>query len=743
MTQELDARDPIELLADEYALRWRRGESPTIAEYEARYPDQAAQIHEIFPPIEMLERLKRARVSSHSRVAPPDPQPRLERLGDFRIVREVGRGGMGIVYEAEQLSLGRRVALKVLPRSALLETDRLARFEREARAAARLHHTHIVPVFEVGEHDGLHYYVMQYIDGESLQQRLETWRESAPPSSAEHFRTAARWIREIADALDYAHRHATLHRDVKPANVMIDRAGQAWITDFGLAKLAEPTPLTATGSVVGTLKYLAPECLDGAADARSDIYSLGMTLYELVTLAPPYGDSGPAELLRHVCEVEPVAPSKLAPHLPRDLETVLLKAIARAPAQRYQDAGALARDLDRFLEDRPVNARRMTIAERAIRWCRRNRALAAASSVAICALIGAAAIGWVGYAETQRALAGESQKSLAAAQATARAEANVALSLNALVEIFDALSSEDSGALPPGPARRATETANSIDVLESVLRFFENFAEQNATQPRLEDEAARAYARVADIRRRLGQTAESEAALSQAIEIRSQLAAREPLHARPLAELAEVCATPFAPTGDHALLERIEARLRRALDCDNQLLQLEPAQPESRAAHARHECSMATLSLAVGRDGDAQLCYERAIAALDGLAPVEQRAHVVIIEQVRTGLAYGELLLRIAETSRARELVEDAAKTGQRWIETHAPGHARPSRGQLPLFGALIELNELRARIYDALGETSLVGEARRAARALENRLGPPPRGSPPPRGDARPVRRP
>ncbi|WP_435011979.1 protein kinase domain-containing protein (plasmid) [Tundrisphaera lichenicola] len=398
---------------------------------------------------------------------------RLERLGDYRILREVGRGGMGVVYEAEQESLGRRVALKVLPDAALSDARQVLRFQREARAAARLHHTNIVPVFGVGRDDGHHYYVMQFIPGMGLDAVLEelrrlrrgggtsgppAWRAfsngsvsaaavaeailtgrfalpeaidgpprpgatltitasaslvppaspaprpaessvvSLPGASADSlarsdpdrtfFRSVARIGLQVAEALEYANRQGVLHRDVKPSNLLLDPQGNVWVADFGLAKAADAEDLTHSGDIVGTVRYMAPERFRGKCDARSDVYALGLTLYELLTLQPAFAAADRHELMRRVMSEEPERLRGLVPHLPRDLETIVTRAIAREPAERYASAAALAEDLQRFLEDRPTRARRVGRVEQAWRLARRNKVVSSLAVSLLLALAG-------------------------------------------------------------------------------------------------------------------------------------------------------------------------------------------------------------------------------------------------------------------------------------------------------------------------------------------------------------------
>jgi serine/threonine protein kinase/Flp pilus assembly protein TadD len=464
----------VEALAEEFLERQRRGERPEIAEYTARYPEHADHIRACFPALVLVERLKADRDGATGWDGGVSRRAAPERLGEYRIVREVGRGGMGVVYEAEQESLGRRVALKVLDAPGLKDPRRLLRFRREARAAARLHHTNIVPVFGVGESDGIHYYVMQFIPGLGLDavmkevrrlrgmrteleegtlaqaagdgappatdvaRSLARWRfadwaqadqgdepsapacttgatsSSAPavlpgdPGARSTTRPAGRYARsvaligvQVAEALEYAHRQGTLHRDIKPSNLLLDGQGTTWVADFGLAKVADSDDLTHTGDVVGTVRYMAPERFDGRCGPESDVYSLGLTLYELLALRPAFEESDRRRLIRLVTHSEPPRLRKLEPSVPRDLETIIHKAIDRDPSHRYRAAGALAEDLRRFLDGREIRARRLSPPEQAWRWCRR-RPTEAALGAALLVLL-ALAIGGGLWAHWQRA----------------------------------------------------------------------------------------------------------------------------------------------------------------------------------------------------------------------------------------------------------------------------------------------------------------------------------------------------
>jgi serine/threonine protein kinase/ketosteroid isomerase-like protein len=338
----------------------------------------------------------------------------LGQLGDYRILRQIGRGGMGVVYEAEQISLRRRVALKILPFAGGVDSRQLQRFRNEAEAAAQLHHSHIVPVFAVGCERGVHFYAMQYIEGQSLASLIEELsaahkQGALPPTekngaikkspsastqaaaaiSTEHssrshhfFRRIATIGKQIAEALEYAHQMGVVHRDVKPANLLLDGRGHIWIADFGLAQFQSQTGLTITGELVGTLRYASPEQAmgkRGQVDQRTDIYSLGATLFELVTLQPVFDAKDRHALLHQIGFDEPKPPRTIDPSIPIELETIILKALAKAPVERYGSAQELADDLQRFLEDKPIQAKRPSMAERGRKWMRRHPAAVAAT----------------------------------------------------------------------------------------------------------------------------------------------------------------------------------------------------------------------------------------------------------------------------------------------------------------------------------------------------------------------------
>ncbi len=467
-------------LADEFTERYRRGGRPTLEDYVEQHPELADDIRELFPILIQIEKAKIEERPQSEKSGSEVHHP--ERIGDFRIVREIGRGGMGIVYEAEQISLGRQVALKILPQKMLLGRKLKLRFEREVKAVARLHHTNIVPIFVVGEEHNIPYYAMQLVPGLGLNEVLKelpflhqkSRHEQLPPADPKqrHHSLSAAFLahslfiwsfersvrydsvdgsdygcnaqktgkdttstqndpmqghigvdgpvtehsptfsvaqtipvklsrskkhtfwqnvtsigKQAAEALAYAHRHGVLHRDVKPSNLLLDMNGRVWLTDFGLAKVDDQQNLTLTGDIVGTLRYLPPEAFDGRNDARSDVYSLGLTLYEMLAGQPAHSSEDKNALMKQVTHGEPKRLRQLNSQIPVELETIVHKAIDREPDKRYQSADALAEDLGRFMRDEPIQARKMSFVGHIMRWARRNKRVAGLTAAMVLILV--------------------------------------------------------------------------------------------------------------------------------------------------------------------------------------------------------------------------------------------------------------------------------------------------------------------------------------------------------------------
>lgn len=405
-------------LVEEITRRVQRGEpvTDTFAHLEAAHRDEIRRLILALGGLADLRNVGVREVELPSATRDEQGRPT---LGDFRVIREIGRGGSGVVYEAEQVPLGRSVALKVLTAAAELDRRAARRFELEAQVAGLLDHPRIVPVYAVGASGPTPYIAMRMIDGCSLAALVDDLRgESGPSSLAESdtsgttppprsprsgafAREVARIGAQAAEALGYAHERGVTHRDIKPANLLLDGDGQLWVADFGMAAVRGDAGLTATGDLLGTVRYMSPEQATGRraeVDHRTDIYSLGVTLYELLAVRPAVGGSDRQEILRRVVEEEPTPLRRLNPTVPVDLATVIAKAMAKSPAGRYATAQDLAEDLGRFLTGRPVAARPVGPTTRAWRWCRRNRPQAALVASLLAGLVGVA---W-GWAEAER-----------------------------------------------------------------------------------------------------------------------------------------------------------------------------------------------------------------------------------------------------------------------------------------------------------------------------------------------------
>ncbi len=563
-------------LVDELAERLRAGEAVDCEAYLQAHPQHAERLRQIWPSLAMLAALGNSREDSES-VAPILPEaPDLKDgvLGDFRIVREIGRGGMGVVYEAEQISLGRRVALKVLPYAAMLDERQLQRFKNESRAAAGLHHPNIVPIHSVGCERGVHYYAMQYIEGQTLAEVIaqlrhehnsqsdnaNELRQSEPDGSSQRTdevlesltrgtlgelastdshatlrpvtesrscpqsnvdtkpitearakptrrphdwpRTVARLGAQIAQALDYAHGMGIVHRDVKPANLIVDCRGKVWVTDFGLAQIENGAAITMTSDVLGTLRYMSPEQAlgrRGILDHRADIYSLGVTLYELLTLQPAFAEVNHKHLLRTIVEGEPAPMSKLLRNAPRDLETIILKAISKDSAARYGSAGEMSDDLERFLRHEPILARRPSLPERIAKWSRRHVSLVWATAVSLLVCV---VVLTIGVYQTRAARDKADENAQQAQQSLEDALAAVDQMLTRVAE--ETLFNEP----------RMTKTRRAL--LTDALKFYEEFAKRRQNDPLLERQIIQAYLRIGNIQMTLGESGPAIEAFGEA-----------------------------------------------------------------------------------------------------------------------------------------------------------------------------------------------------------------------------------
>lgn len=528
----------IATVLDDYLSDLERGVDRSAEELIAQYPQWGDALRQALASLDAVRKVVAAFPSA-------EQTETLPQLGDYRILREIGRGGMGIVYEARQLSLGRTVALKVLPFAAVLDPVQVQRFQNEAQAAAQLHHPHIVPVFAVGCERGVHYYSMQYIDGRSLDQvvrelqvdsravhpqavnpRAATTRRLssiAPAPTTEphtparrpspsretvrghstlpahrgvpHVRAMVELVAQAAEGLHHAHECGVIHRDVKPSNLLVDRRGKLSVADFGLARCQALTQITTQGQLCGTLRYMSPEQAsgrNGLVDARTDIYGLGVTLYELLALRTPFDADDRESLLRQIVHESPPALHQLNPAVPADVVTVVQKAMAKEREERYSTAEELAADLRRFLAGQPTLARRPSRWDLTTKWVARRAKLVTASlAVIICALLLASVVAWSLSRSQQR-----TENALAEAERHLRVARHV-------VDDFNADLSEQLVDLPGAEPVRLAALARAAD-------FYGQFANYSAGEPRWRFDTAVALAKRAAVLEQLGDTRMAE-----------------------------------------------------------------------------------------------------------------------------------------------------------------------------------------------------------------------------------------
>ncbi|MGO9114015.1 MAG: protein kinase domain-containing protein [Thermoguttaceae bacterium] len=639
---------------DDYLEELELGLSPDAEELVARNPDLAGPIRAHLASLDFVYRAT-APMRPAATARPDASEARRRQLGDYMIVREIGRGGMGVVYEARQISLDRRVALKVLPFAAVLDRKQVARFYNEAQAAAHLNHPNIVPVFSSGCDRGVHYYAMQFIEGQSLDlaiRQLRMLSAEGPPraaneaptqrqtgaetacgysrgwnpvsgaaelKSSQFFRTVARLGIEAAEALDYAHQCGVVHRDIKPSNLMLDEQGKLWISDFGLARFDANASLTATGDVLGTVRYMSPEQVAGKpnmVDPRTDVYSLGITLYELATLHEAFAGSDRQAFLRWISEEEPRPPRQVNRAILIDLETILLKAIAKSAQDRYLTAKELADDLRRFLEGESILARRANLWDRAGKWARRHRTLAAAAAVSLAVVLVGSLAGTLliahEHAETKIALAQAKTSYHEAEENLQRAETHFR-QLREVVDRFGAYHAERLKDLPGvEPLRR--------ELLLDTLKYYGEFIRYAGDDPTLRADLAVTYSKAAAVSEQIGDNVAAMTAYRQAAEAFRQLVAAHPTELPYQADLA-LCQNNFglllAATGK---TQDAEEAYRSALEIQKRLSVEQPDSADFQRDLALTYGNLGLLARRVNQPARAEENYREAIRIQEQLA---------------------------------------------------------------------------------------------------------------------------
>jgi serine/threonine-protein kinase len=801
MAHSTSDREPIEQLAEAFLARFRAGERPSLTELIAAHPELADQIRELFPALIEMEQAGSA--EGPATAAAPHAEragAMLESLGGYRILREIGRGGMGVVYEAEHSSLQSRVALKVMHPRFRADETLLRRFQTEARSAARLHHTNIVPVFDFGQQDGVCYYAMQFIPGVGLERVLEDVRRLraaasdvlpgveavgegvqiptgavtdalsvvsrglltgqfspapvvsgasgsdvpatavihdptirkngsagagsdglaaeatggydtssfAGQSRSVYFREVARLAARVADALDHAHRQGVIHRDIKPSNLLLDAQGNVWVTDFGLAKLIEGENLSQSHDLVGTLRFMAPERFRGVTDLRGDVYALGATLYELLTLQPAFSEQDQARLIDQVTRQAPAPLRQHDRNVPRDLETVVIKALAKDPADRFATAGELRDELQRFLESRPIRSRPVGPAEQFWRWCKRNPWLAVANITAamltIILAISAMAAAFI-YRNQRNALR---DQEFATHENLSRAEANFALARDAVDRFYTRIS-EDKLLNEPHMEKLRK------DLLGAAREFYQKFADLRQGDPTAQADLGTAYLRLAKIAQIVG---ESREASGHAERARTIFEALTQAHPKILGYQSGLAQSYFT-------LGELDWRAVRYAEAERQLkvtlgiqLVLSKAQPQftgHRQDLAATHLSMGKLYYHIGRFAEAERSYSAALTICQELATAQPEVELF---QSRLAIVHNESGVLFAQLGRVAE-AENAALASlainQRLVSAH-PDVTSYQESLAYVHGTL-------AYNYSRMGRLSASGRSNRAALALFQNL--------------------
>jgi tetratricopeptide (TPR) repeat protein len=586
------------------------GQAPSPDSFVAAYPGLETQLLAFIADQNQLAALTPLRLGT----AGLEPG---QSLGDYELLGELGRGGMGVVYRARQKGLNRLVALKMILAGPHAGRDNLARFQAEAEAVARLQHPNVVQIHEIGEHDGLPFFAMEFCAGGTLERRLGG--TPLPP------RQAAVLAETLARAVQAAHEKGIVHRDLKPGNILLTegewpseekerKGGQlatVKITDFGLAKTLDGAGAgqTHSGAIVGTPSYMAPEQAAGKSKDvghAADIYALGAVLYELLSGRPPFRAATSLDTLMQVISDEPVPPSRLQSRVPRDLETICLKCLEKEPRKRYATALDLAEDLQRFLDGVPIRARAIGSAERAWRWAKRNpwiAGLAGTIAVLVAATVVSLAAGLV-LVNAER-------------QQTALARDEEARRRQQAREALDAMFSE---VVEDWLARQQQLTERQKKFLEKALASYEEFARDTGQDEQARAGVARAYFRVADIRQRLGQRRASEEAFRTSQQLYAQLAGdfpSEPDYRWRQAQCQNNLGTLFKATGR---LNEARNAYQEAQGIYQQLAEEFPDRPVYRQDLAGSHHNLATLFELLGRATDAETNYARAISHYERLA---------------------------------------------------------------------------------------------------------------------------
>lgn len=692
----VDARaDLLGVAADRFTEELQNGGRPRLEDYLEEYPEIAESIVRLFPTLIALHTNSSTDPHATDAELPMD-------LGDYRLLEEIGRGGMGVVYRAEQRSLGRIVALKTLPWAATLSDTHLARFRNEARAAASLSHEHIVPVYSVGYDRGVNYYVMQWIVGRSVAECIDEVRKSNERLQSDlHVRQVARLTAQAARALDHAHSLGVVHRDIKPGNLLVSYSEQTsdggdsklWVTDFGLAQIEGDVRLSHTGDLLGTIRYMSPEQTKGhtsVVDHRTDIYSLGATLFEWLAGRPAFIGDDRMTVLRQIEQEDPPRLGRVARHVPHDLETIVAKAMEKSPVDRYRTAAELADDLENFLHSRPLLAQPSSGWQRARKWARRHQTTVWTAGLALSVTTVLLAISTLLITIAYRGTDQQRQ----------RAETHLRLAR----ELIDNTYLKEARRVERDPASLGEQR----DVLERLIHFYRELPAEDRGHPAFLLDKALVQQRLGDLYRSMGQHAASEAAYRDALRL---LATTPPyLNQREVQRLHVVTLDGLGQLLHelHRDPESVQAH-RQASEIIGSLCRHWPKDAEIQRLATRD----IHLALAFPETANKELTLRRVIATLTQLKTqfADDEELMIALAQAQDHL--GEMLRTTGQHREAESILRQAMDTFQTVIASQ------------PLF-RLAQFQQASCQIHLAslLSETSRIAEAETVSRAAVEGLG-------------------
>jgi serine/threonine protein kinase len=688
---------------ENYLRQCEAGPPPDIDEFVAAHPDIADELRACLAGLAFLRKAA-PNIEFSSAAITASATMEHEPLGDYRLIREIGRGGMGIVYEAEQLSLSRRVALKILPFAAVLDPRHLQRFKNEALAAAHLSHPHIVDVYGIGCERSIHFYAMRLIEGQTLAAVIDGLRladagtasrgrvsprrdpESAAapgataglPSSAElnpeprtlnpmadtsaiaalstlrttkprdYFRRVAELGIQAAEALDHAHQMGIVHRDIKPSNLMIDHFGKLWITDFGLARFQNEPGMTMTGDLLGTLRYMSPEQAEGKSavlDHRTDIYSLGITLYELLTLQPAFPATDRQALLRQIAFEEPTALRRLKPTIPVELETIVTKAMAKSPSERYSTAADLAADLQRFVENKPIKAKTPTLWQRSRKWAWRQRTILI-STVCVLFILMLAALVATGIALRERH------------KTEIALEANGPVVFDSLENLNTALSAVDSMYTNLAINWLADETAPTEmqrEFLQQAVSLYNQIALRAPFTESQHYVTAGVYERIAHIQRYLGDSRLAVEALKKSVNISEDRAVSAPAQRNALPQRYRKLAEALLETAD---IPAAEEAIRDGMVHLNALLGDAPKSAELLVEQILYDQARAALGIRMDQLDLAEAAGQLAAGHIQTIE--QQFGNTPLLSVPRNDLLLARIAYRKGDYTAARKQAQSA-----------------------------------------------------------------------------------